>query len=38
MTASFATLTIGQAPRSDIMPLLSAYLPAERVRDRKSVV
>ncbi len=32
MTASFATLTIGQAPRSDIMPLLSAYLPAERVR------
>jgi len=32
MTASFATLTLGQAPRSDIMPLLSAYLPAERVR------
>lgn len=27
MSASFATLTIGQAPRSDIMPLLSAYLP-----------
>ncbi|HIE3983850.1 AroM family protein [Serratia nevei] len=32
MTASFATLTLGQAPRSDIMPLLSAYLPAARVR------
>ncbi|MBH2957979.1 AroM family protein [Serratia marcescens] len=32
MTASFATLTLGQAPRSDIMPLLSAYLPAGRVR------
>lgn len=32
MTASFATLTIGQAPRRDIMPLLSGYLPVERVR------
>ncbi|GAK25181.1 AroM family protein [Serratia liquefaciens] len=32
MNASFATLTIGQAPRNDIMPLLSAYLPAAQVR------
>jgi len=28
---SLATLTIGQAPRSDIMPLLMAYLPAKSV-------
>ncbi len=31
MMTSFATLTIGQAPRSDIMPLLSEYLPEESV-------
>ena len=31
MMTSFATLTIGQAPRSDIMPLLMAYLPAKSV-------
>lgn len=31
MMTSFATLTIGQAPRSDIMPLLMAHLPAESV-------
>ncbi|KAA8726256.1 AroM family protein [Ewingella americana] len=31
MMTSFATLTIGQAPRSDIMPLLMEYLPEESV-------
>lgn len=31
MMTSFATLTIGQAPRSDIMPLLTAHLPDEPV-------
>lgn len=31
MPISFATLTIGQAPRSDIMPLLDQYLPRDRV-------
>ncbi|AHG21380.1 hypothetical protein Z042_18545 [Chania multitudinisentens RB-25] len=31
MPASLATLTIGQAPRSDIMPLLNTYLPAEKM-------
>jgi len=31
MMTSFATLTIGQAPRSDIMPLLMEYLPEEAV-------
>ncbi len=31
MNASFATLTIGQAPRGDIMPLLATYLPVEQV-------
>lgn len=31
MMTSFATLTIGQAPRSDIMPLLMAHLPAGSV-------
>jgi len=31
MMTSFATLTIGQAPRSDIMPLLMAHLPAKSV-------
>lgn len=31
MMTSFATLTIGQAPRSDIMPLLDEYLPRDRV-------
>lgn len=31
MNASFATLTIGQAPRSDIMPLLATYLPLEQM-------
>ena len=31
MMTSFATLTIGQAPRSNIMPLLDEYLPPELV-------
>ncbi|KAB8305617.1 AroM family protein [Rouxiella chamberiensis] len=31
MITTFATLTIGQAPRSDIMPLLMAHLPAKSV-------
>jgi protein AroM len=31
MMTSFATLTIGQAPRSDIMPLLDEYLPPDMV-------
>ncbi|TPG64218.1 AroM family protein [Ewingella americana] len=31
MMTPFATLTIGQAPRSDIMPLLMEYLPEESV-------
>jgi protein AroM len=31
MMTSFATLTIGQAPRGDIMPLLMEYLPEESV-------
>jgi len=31
MMTSFATLTIGQAPRSDIMPLLMEYLPEASV-------
>lgn len=31
MGPSFATLTIGQAPRSDILPLLSGWLPQDRV-------
>lgn len=31
MMTPFATLTIGQAPRSDIMPLLDEYLPHEMV-------
>ena len=31
MMTSFATLTIGQAPRSDILPLLTAHLPDEPV-------
>lgn len=31
MLTSFATLTIGQAPRNDIMPLLDKYLPGDRV-------
>ncbi|WP_129992103.1 MULTISPECIES: AroM family protein [unclassified Rahnella] len=31
MMTPFATLTIGQAPRSDIMPLLMAHLPAGSV-------
>lgn len=31
MNASLATLTLGQAPRSDIMPLLSQYLPSDEV-------
>ncbi len=31
MLTSFATLTIGQAPRTDIMPLLDEYLPREQV-------
>jgi len=30
MTKSLVTLTIGQSPRSDIMPLLTAYLPDEQ--------
>ncbi|CAK6495647.1 hypothetical protein PANNVG_02679 [Pantoea sp. Nvir] len=30
MTKSLVTLTIGQSPRSDIMPLLAACLPAEQ--------
>jgi len=29
MTKSLVTLTIGQSPRSDIMPLLAAHLPGE---------
>lgn len=31
MLTSFATLTIGQAPRTDIMPLLDEHLPRDRV-------
>ena len=31
MKASLITLTIGQSPRSDILPLLQAHLPAEQV-------
>lgn len=31
MLNAFATLTIGQAPRTDIMPLLDEYLPRDRV-------
>ncbi|MDE1189420.1 MAG: AroM family protein [Pantoea sp.] len=31
MKTSLVTLTIGQSPRSDILPLLQAYLPAEQV-------
>ena len=31
MITSFVTLTVGQTPRSDIMPLLDEYLPAEQV-------
>jgi len=30
MTKSLVTLTIGQSPRSDIMPLLTAFLPSDR--------
>lgn len=31
MEKSLVTLTIGQSPRSDILPLLEAHLPAEQV-------
>ena len=30
MTKSLVTLTIGQSPRSDIMPLLTEFLPGEQ--------
>ena len=31
MTISLVTLTIGQSPRSDILPLLLEHLPADQV-------